>query len=132
MKHNRETYGEWRLRVQNEQNDFTRAERREVAEYAAWAHAHPIEAAMLDRYVGRRVALLRDRPTLAEDVLAADEVRTLPRAYLRGTVCIVRARLRDRLLAREERDGTMLLLAREWVALIVEKKVVRAPRRIVL
>jgi hypothetical protein len=133
MKHDRETYGEWRLRVQNEQNDFTRAEHREVLEYEAWSREHPLEVLVLDRYVGRLVALRKAHHTFAGDVLDRHEVRGLPVHYARGTLCRVRARLRDRLLAREERDGTLLLLAREWVTLhVTDVRVVRAPRRLVL
>lgn len=132
MRHDRETYGEWRLRVMHEQNDFTRAERREMLEYAAWSAANPREVTVLDRYVGRRVSLLKAHPTFAGDVLDQHEVRGIPSYYPRGTTCRVRARLRDRLLAREEREGSYLLLAREWVTLIDGRIAVRAPRRVVL
>ena len=116
--HDRETYGERRLRLwrSGEHAELTRGERAELVECDAWDAQHADEVARLEALVGARASLRETHRTWAVDVQDESASR-VPREYAKGTRMTVRARMRERLLVNVE-DGATLLVRREWLALL--------------
>lgn len=125
--HDRETYGERRLRLwrSGEHGELTKGERAELEEFDAWDAAHPREVDALEALVGATVALREAHRTWAVDV-TDESVRALVRSHAKSTRMVVRARMRERLLATAE-DGFVLLVRREWLAVITPAPVATPP-----